>query len=205
MTKSGINSYSNNISRWQTPHLSDKDGNQDEPKLTEDELRSEIYEESYIKGYQAGLNKGQEKIQQQLELLNNFISNLSSPFNEMNQQISEELARLAGKIARKLVKRELKTEPETIMAIVRDSLKALNEGSDNISVHLSPEDAQVVEDILKRVSKKQRWNIVEDPFLSKGDCKIASRDSLVDENLQSRINLIINQFLGDDRIESNNE
>lgn len=204
MVKENADMATEDISLWQTPKLLDQsDFLNDSPK-SEEEIRKLVYEESYVKGYQAGMKEGREKVARQMELLNEFISMLSAPFHDMNDQIIEELAALSGKIARGLVKRELKTEPETIMAIIRDSIRPLSENPKSVNVYLHPDDAEILNDMNKRMSEKQLWNVIEDPLLSRGDCRISKDDSLIDENLQDRINIVITQFLGDERNETRN-
>lgn len=204
MSKHDSGANVEHIARWQTPRLFENSEILEEDTRSEEDIRKQVYEESYVKGYQAGMKAGQEKINQQMELVNAFISMLSTPFHDMNNQIVEELSALAGKIARGLVKRELRTEPETIMAIVRDSIRTLGEDTQAITVYLHPEDAEILREINQRMTEKQRWNVVEDPLLSRGDCRVSRNDSLIDENIQNRINLIIMQFLGDERNESRN-
>lgn len=199
MNKENLNT-DDKVSLWQTPHLSDAE--QGEPTVrTEKEIWDQIYEDAYVKGQQAGIKKGQEKVEQQLTLLNNLISMLSRPFNEMNQEIAEEVAALSGKIARSLVKRELKTDPGTIIALVRDTIEILNSKPEDIRVHLNPEDAEILREINQRASEHQRWEIIEDSLITRGDCRVGSNESLIDENLQDRINLIVTQFIGDERSE----
>lgn len=202
MNKSSLSSaHESNVSRWRTPQLggAGQEGQPDE--VSEQKLQEKTYEDAYNQGYFAGLENAQSKIQQQLDLLNEYILHQVNPFKEINQQISEELANLAGKIARALVKRELKTEPETIMALIRDSIQTLNCDPQTIRIHLHPDDAEILHDINKRLHQKHGWEIIEDPLLGHGDCRVASRDSLIDESLQSRIDHIITQFLGDERNE----
>lgn len=204
MAKVNPETSTENFSRWQTPTFFDQSDVLTQSNKSEEDIRKEVYEECYVKGYQAGMKAGQEKITQQLELVNTFISMLSTPFHDMNNQIVEELADLSGKIARALVKRELKTEPETIMAIVRDTIKALGEDNKSVTVYLHPDDAEILHDINKRVTEKQIWNVIEDPLISRGDCRVSKEDSLIDENIQDRINLIITQFMGDERNDNRN-
>ena len=205
MVKENSSTEDEEISLWQTPKLFDQSDIMGNNPKTEEEIRKQVYEECYVKGYKAGMDAGQEKINGQLELLNEFISMLSSPFHEMNNQIVEELAALAGKIARGLVKRELRTEPETIIAIIRDSIRALGENTKSVTVFLHPQDADILNDMNKRMSNKQLWNVIEDPLLSRGDCRIGKDDSLIDENIQDRINMMIIQCLGDERDEHKND
>lgn len=202
MVKEQAETDEENISLWQTPKFFDQSEFLGDTPKSEEDIRKQIYEESYVKGYQAGMKAGREKISTQLELLNELISMLSSPFHDMNNQIVEELAALAGKIARGLVKRELRTEPESIMAIIRDSIRALSEDPKSVTVYLHPDDAEILNDMNKRMSEKQFWNVIDDPLLSRGDCRISKDDSLIDENIQDRINLIISQVLGDERNEN---
>lgn len=141
-------------------------------------------------------------MKQRLAIIDTYIASLSQPFAEQNTQLAETLAVLAGKIAKSLVRRELRTEPETIMVLVRDTVTALNTTSQKIDIHLSPDNARIIRRIIDVDSHEQSWNIIDDPLISRTDCKVSSGDSIIDTNLQTRIDLIITQFLGDERSEA---
>ena len=85
------------------------------------------------------------------------------------------------------------------MALVRDTISALNTSVQTVNVHLNPESARIIREIVKTDSQEQSWNIIDDPLVARSDCKVSSHDALIDADLQKRINLIITQFIGDER------
>lgn len=187
------------VSRWATPQLAERAA-QDQPELESlDELRQKAFDQGYTEGYKAGIDQAEEEIRSQFDTLAQLLSAISRPLGDLDEQVLAHLAQLAGRIARQLVKRELRTEPETIMALVRDSVAILNSSNDKIRIHLHPDDARVIHGLTQSATEKNRWDIVEDPLVSHGDCKVGSLDSIVSGELGTRINAIIWQCLGDDR------
>lgn len=205
MTKNNFSNSIDGISRWETPQLFEQAQNDDEPQLNEDELRKIAHEEGRKQGYQDGLKQGINDIKQRATTVDALLKALTQPFDDQNNLLAEELALLAGKIAKSLVRRELKTEPEIIMALVRDTVATLNTSVHKINVHLHSDDAKIIRQIIKTEENNQHWTIIDDPAVSRGDCKVISQNSLICADLQTRINLIIIQFLGDDRNESRDE
>jgi len=174
----------------------------DDRPLSDEESRLTAYKEGHEQGYQAGLKQGTQEIAQRLRIIDDFISSLSQPFDDQSHQLAEDIAMLAGKIAKSLVRRELRTEPKTIMALVRDTITALNASNQSVNIHLNPEIARIIRKIVNTDLQEQSWNIIEDPLVAHSDCKVSSQDSLIDADLQARISLIITQFLGDERSET---
>lgn len=186
------------ISRWETPHLVDMPV---KPELSEqalEELRNEARKHGYADGFAQGTQQAEHLVQQKIAEMNLLLQALSSPFADINEQVLDTLVLLSGKIARSLVKRELHTAPETIMALVRDTVSLLNVPTQTVKVHLHPDDAALVATLTGN-SDHSRWHLIEDPMVARGDCKVSCQDSLVDGNLQSRINTILTQFQGDER------
>jgi flagellar assembly protein FliH len=186
------------ISRWETPHLVDMPA---KPELSEqalEELRNEALTRGYADGFQQGQQHADLVLQQKVGEIHLLLQALSTPFADINQQVLDALVALASKVARSLVKRELHTAPESIMALIRDTVSILNMPTQPVNVHLHPEDARLVSSLTGN-SDGNRWFLIEDPMISRGDCKVSCQDSIVDGNLQSRINAVITQFQGDER------
>ena len=172
-----------------------------EPQTAED-IKEQAYETGFQQGYNEGLEKGTAELEDRIGLLNSYLNALSRPFNEQNHQLAEYLAQLSGKIAKSIVRRELRTEPESIMALIRDSVNALSSGVRKVNIHLNPENAKLIRTLINTDSEEQSWNIIDDPMISRSNCKVSCDDSIVDADIETRINLIITQVLGDERNES---
>jgi flagellar assembly protein FliH len=199
INKPGFNNSQNSISRWETPHLSEQAV---KPRLEEEDLgkvRQRAVDQGFEEGYKKGLAKAEAELNKKSAAIEKILTSITHPFAELDQQVLELLVQMTGKIARSLVKRELRTEPETIMALIRDTVVVLNTTTDKIRIHLHPDDAQVIHNLTRTATEHSRWDIFEDPLITRGDCKVSSLDSVVVGDLPTRIHAIITHCLGDDR------
>ena len=192
-------SANESISRWETPHLLDLPVKEELNAETLEELRDSAVKHGYAEGYQQGMRESELLLDGRMAELNLLLQALSAPYADLNQQVLDSLVVLASKIARSLVKRELHTAPDTIMALVRDTIAILNLPTSTVNLHLHPEDARLLLELTKSSSENNRWVIIEDLMIARGDCKVSCQDSIVDGNLQSRIAAVITQFQGDER------
>lgn len=200
MIKSNVSQLSDKVSKWQKPSLTERTAAEKEAQPDPDTLRKQASEKGYAEGHAKGLRQAEAETAKTLKTLTALIDAMAQPYQDINQQAMDSIAVLAGRIARCLVKRELKTDPETIMALVRDTVSIMNVSVEKIHIHLNPLDAGLIQNFARTTSEKSRWRIIEDPLITRGDCRVTNRESLVDGNLQSRINTIITQFQGDERV-----
>jgi flagellar assembly protein FliH len=198
MVRSGMSNQRNNFSRWESPHLLDMPKENSEPEISLEELRNQAIGEGFANGLAEGNHHAQQILQQKMAELDAMLNAIASPYADLNQQVLDSLVLLSSKIARSLVKRELHTHPDTIMALVRDTVAILNLPAATVNVHLHPEDARLIHEIIGSSTEK-RWIVIDDPMIARGDCKVSHQDSLIDGNLASRINTVITQFQGDER------
>jgi flagellar assembly protein FliH len=197
--KSATASLNENISKWETPRLgATARGPQEEARELE-ALRAEAFTQGYAEGHDKGMLQAQAETNRRLETLDLVLNAMAKPYEDINHQSLDTLAKLAGKIARCLVKRELRTEPETIIALVRDTVSILNSSAEKLNVFLNPDDAVLIQNITRTSSEKSRWKLIDDPLIPRGDVRVTSRDATVDGSLMARINTVITQFQGDER------
>lgn len=187
------------ISEWKTPQLVDSNTESENAGKSDEELRQENYDRAFEEGYAAGKQQGLEEMSRRTQVVETFLTALARPFDDQNQELADYLAHLSGRIAKALVRRELRTKPETLMALVRDTVAALNANEHEITIHLNPNNAQVIRELINHDGQEQRWRIIDDPMISLNNCKVSCRDSIIDADLDARISMIITQFLGDER------
>lgn len=199
MSSSPRNFSNTTICEWKTPQLMDNPVHKESAGKSDEELRQQAFDQAYSEGYAAGKEQGLEEIAQRKQVIESFLTSLSRPFDEQSEEAAEYLAQLAGRIAKSLVRRELRTEPETLMALVRDTISTLNSTEHEITVHLNPNNAPVIRELIHDDSKDQSWRIIDDPMISLNNCKVSCRNSIIDADLDQRISMIITQFLGDER------
>ena len=190
------------VSAWETPRLVDQ---ADPSKLSpgEVEARQGVYEEAFREGYENGKELGMQEAKDQLQLVQTVMDALTKPYSDQNQQLAESIAQLAGKIASAVISRELRTDSELILNMVRETISVLHTSEQEVYIHLNPRNAQQVRALLQEQNNGQTWHIVDDPHIALEDCKVRCQDSVIDTDLDTRINLIISQFLENEFNENN--
>jgi flagellar assembly protein FliH len=170
------------------------------------ELLRQALQESEARGYEAGLAKAQTETQvtlnalgARIEQLDSILQLLGRPLQQLDADIEKELLQLALAVGKQLARRELRVDPTQIIGIIRESLSQLPAAAREIRVHLHPDDATTVRERLATPSNERAWTIVEDPTLTPGGCLIRTETSQMDVKLESRINSIIANVLGEER------
>jgi len=166
------------------------------------DLQQEAYKEAHAQGLKEGVAAGQAQVKQQVERLGSILHDLARPFEELDAQVEKELLALGMALARQIIRRELKTDPSHIIGIIRDAIKALPVTSRDVRVYLHPEDAAIVRSHLATPTESERaWQILEDPVMARGGCQVVSASSRVDARLETRLNAMLVQLMGEEHRE----
>jgi len=189
---------------WVLPSISESDDDNSINMLTASQIESlqkQAYEEAYAEGqklgYEAGLAAVKQDIQARIETFNGLLNSLNMPFDQLDKQVDEELVVLVQALVKQMIRREIKTEPGQIIAVIREAIESLPVASRQIQLRLHPEDASLVNDFYKMGEKDQAWNIVEDPLINRGGCKIITSVTQVDATLETRLTQLFAQVFGE--------
>lgn len=164
-----------------------------------EEIHNRARQEGWQQGLQEGRKQGLEEMQVHAGTLQTLIACLEKPFEQLDDVVERQLAELAMLVARQLVRRELLTEPKQIIAVVREALGSLPVAARNVRLAVHPEDAALIRETLSIGDSESRLQVVEDPVLSRGGCKVVSDTSQIDASVEARLNAIINHVLGGQR------
>lgn len=157
-------------------------------------------DEGHRLGRQEGLSDGRAELRDEADHFRQLMLALARPLEQVDEKVERLLVMLAMTVARQLVRRELKTEPGQVVAAVREAVSALPNASRAIQVHLHPEDAALVRAALDLNSNTAGpWEIVEDPVLTRGGCRVAAEDSHIDATVENRLAVTIAKVLGGER------
>lgn len=198
------------IERWSLPKV---EGNvigrpvdDSKAKAAAEAIARVARQQSETRGYEAGMAKAQEEMKGRIEKLDTRIKQLDSllqfiarPLQELDADVEKMLLQLTLTIGKQLARRELRVDPTQVIAIIRESLAELPTAAREIRVMLHPEDAAIVRECLTEPTNERAWTIVEDPTLSRGGCMVRTENSQIDARLESRINTVIANALGDER------
>lgn len=198
------------IERWQCPNVEQGSGASDGslsfgPVTAQaiEKIQKQAYKEAYeaglAKGYKEGCAKGQSEFELHIGLMQKALKSLTSPFAQQDKEVEQQLTQLAITIARQLVRREIKTDPGQVIAIVREAILALPSASKKVNVYLNPEDLELVKTKLSTSDGDSYWQLLEDPTLNRGDCKVLTDSSAIDATMERRLSSIVAEMLGGER------
>ena len=162
-------------------------------------LQKQAYEEGYSQGFEKGLKDGEAVIKERIQRLDTIVKFLQKPLADLDESVTEQLTQLSISIAKMLIRRELKTDPGQVVAVVKETISALPAGMQNISISMNPEDAELLRETMSLSDVESSWNIIEDPLLSKGGCKVTTDYSEVDASVEARLTGIIARMFGGER------
>jgi flagellar assembly protein FliH len=196
--------------RWSLPQV---EGNvigrpvdERKAKAAADAIARLAREQSEARGYEAGMAKATTEMKGRIAELDGKIKKLDSllqfigrPLQELDADVEKILLHLALAVGKQLARRELRIDPAQVIAIIRESLAELPSATREIRVHLHPDDAAIVRERRTAPVNEQVWTIVEDPTMSRGGCIVRTEHSQIDARLDSRINAVIANALGDER------
>lgn len=155
--------------------------------------------EGFEFGHREGLESGRQEVLSRIEQFDQLLQGLSEPFEELDQQVEQEVVSLVVAMTRQLVRREVKTDPAQIVGVVREALNILPVNARRIRVLLHPEDAELVRNAYTLGESDQKWQVIEDPVIQRGGCRVFTENSQIDATLESRLNALIAPLLGSER------
>jgi flagellar assembly protein FliH len=194
---------------WSAPEMAGPLAGRRREWRTVDELEGierlawqESYAAGLAAGQAAGLAEARTRVTQldgQIVRIEAILALLARPLTRMDSDVEAQLVNLAVSIARQLLRRELKIDPSQVVAVVRETVALLPAAAREVRVRLHPEDAALVREKLATPQAEQAWSIVEDPVLSRGDCRVSAESAQIDARLESRLAAVIATVLGDER------
>jgi len=183
---------------WTVPNVTGAPlrGSKEEIAALENEATSRGFEN----GKAAGLAAASAEIDTRSKALETVLDALARPFVNLDRHIEEELLALVQAITQQVVRQELKTEPERIVGVIREGLAALPASTEEVVVRINPADADIVKDCLRDEDIHQGWSIASDATIERGGCEIETKNSIVDVQIETRLNNVIATMFEDERI-----
>jgi len=97
---------------------------------------------------------------------------------------------LACAIAERVVRREISRAPEITLSLVREALELAN-GSSRLRLHLNPQDHTTLADqvpaMVARLQQLAPAEIVADPAISPGGCRVTTEFGCVDQQIETQL------------------
>jgi flagellar assembly protein FliH len=172
-------------------------------------IEREAWDAGYAAGRDAGLvavrveqQRTNDELRERVRRFSHMLDLLARPLQELDDSVYESLATVVEAIVRQLMRRELKTGAEQIIGVVRGAVGELPLTARDVRVHLHPDDAALLREMLAEPASDRAWRMVEDPVLTRGGCRVSSENSTIDARLETRIGAAVALALGEARAHS---
>ncbi len=177
-----------------------------------EEGKNQGFEEGKNQGFEQGWEEGSAKgykekvtlLQKQSAEFINLLESLSEPFKTLDVAIEKELVSLSLGIANQLIRREIKIDPGQIVAVIREAINALPLASQQLTLHMHPEDAELVRSSLALDEISPPWKIIEEPLFTRGGCRVETKTSKIDMTVENRLAAIVATVFGGEREQDDN-
>jgi flagellar assembly protein FliH len=158
-------------------------------------LEQQAREEGYAAGHAEGSAAAQQQLQRRMAELDALYDAAARPLQVLDEQTGQELARLAMVVAQRVIAHELQLSPALVIQAVRQAATALPAATRELRVHLHPADLALLRE---SGAAESHWQLLADPALGRGDCRLESGRSRLDARVETRLAAMIDAVLGED-------
>jgi len=183
---------------------------QGEGEVLKEELRAQGLAEGRTSGLQQGrdegrklgeaaaLNENKAKFTQLIAALTKASEDLESSRKKLLSEAQQEVVQLSIAIARKVAKTLGGNEPSVLQANISDAMKLVVSQAD-VRIGVNPAQKTVFAELLPKLKSTwpnlQHVEIVEDPAITPGGCRIFTRGGNIDADLDTQIDRIATELL----------
>jgi flagellar assembly protein FliH len=166
-----------------------RQGQQDGYDVGVEQGRSDGYDAGHAEGLAQGIEEGRQRALAELEAMarpvDAMLRGLKKLKTEYKNAQRKEVVDLVGKIARQVIRAELALQPVQMLALVDEALSAMPPTRDEVEVMLNPEEMKRIQELDPKRARK--WNLMADPALEPGECRVRAGDHEVDAGCQGRL------------------
>ncbi len=179
------------LSRWQLPSFdSHASAGALHTAQQLDEIEAAAYQDGLQRGHAEGFAAGQRAALAQAQRLQALVDHIARPLVHLDDEIEHALVDLAAAIARRILHDELASAPERVVAVVREALAGLPPQLRSVRLRVHPEDAALLREQLPPPADVKDFEVVPDPELKRGDCRVLTESALIDASLDRRVRVV---------------
>ena len=162
-------------------------------------IREAAQQEGFREGYEEGQQAARNEIERLRENLEASLDFIANPVAQIDRQVETELLELALAVAKQILRREITLDPKHLMGLIREAIGQLPSNTRKVMIHLCPDDARMLREMLHDSDHDQHWQIIDDPALKQGDCKIHADSAFIDASIDALISRLAAEMLGGHR------
>lgn len=134
-----------------------------------EQLRQRVHSEAYAAGYEEGRQAAIAAGDCVVEDLRRIVRRLTASLVELEPRVESALVALALEVARRVVLREIAVEPDTLIEVIRETLRRVPIPRGPLRLRLHPQDLEIIEERREDLPGKD-LSLVADSSLSRGGC-----------------------------------
>lgn len=146
---------------------------------------AEGQKEGYQQGFARGEQAGQMQFAAATEPVNALLAQLSQWQADQEREQRVQICELVQKVAQQVIRAELTLMPQQILALVDETLEAMPGKTEQVIVHLNPQDLERISNINSDLP--QAWKLVANPELSIGSCQLSTDHAEADASCDARL------------------
>lgn len=155
-----------------------------------DRIREEARAGAYQIGYQEGLAAGQQALAEATaEAATRFaelLANLQSSLANIDQHVADQILDLSLEVATQVLRGTISMRPEFLLPVIREALAALPLHHAHVTIHMNAADSAVIREQIGEQLSQTGAQIIDDPDVSPGGCRLKAGASEVDATLETR-------------------
>jgi flagellar assembly protein FliH len=171
-------------------------------------IREQAYEEGFAKGredghafglkegeqrgLQQGLEEAQQQIDAQLAVLEQAILSLQDPLEQQREKVAELVVEMVEHVAAAVIDYEVKANPQIISKAFKRALELLPKQVEDVIISVNPAEQDQIESMMS--AKQSHWQVIGDEEISQGGCTIKSGASLIEFQLDSRFQEVVEEL-----------
>lgn len=140
----------------------------------------------YEDGKAEGLSAGQAMAQTQARRFECLADTCAASIHALETETGRQIVELALHIAQKVLQSALNTDPGHIIGLVDEVLRTNTDDQALLTLRLHPDDEATLRPYLESINPLQRWRIVSEPSLERGDCIAETVAGSIDATLATR-------------------
>ena len=172
--------------RWELDSFDAPRPSQEAAMLPTADQLERLHQQAHEEGYAAGYREGSARVALEADRLSQIVAALTDESQQFDQRLADELVGLALGISQQVMRQALRLQPELILAVVNEALGQLPLSHQRARLILHPEDVELVRASLGDRIRQSRWEILENPQIGRGGCKLEATECEIDATLESR-------------------
>ncbi|MGC8738534.1 MAG: FliH/SctL family protein [Candidatus Hydrogenedens sp.] len=170
----------------------------EQAQLEAEEMKRKAYEE----GYNAGKLHAEKEFQQFLEEMNKIvqesIKTITQARTSFLEQLTPQILKMVFQISEQVISAQIQIKSDIVEVIIRETLEELID-SQEIYLHIHPDDYALIEAEIKSQleggSIMQKVIFVPDETIERSGCIAETKTQFIDNQISSRLKLIIEKIV----------